>query len=495
VTVVSRPVVAGELCWRSVPPPVQRQNLSLADTGVLLTATTPNEAWLAWHESGWTLDRWTRGKWSDPPEPACDGMLKMGPPVALASGGGAVFVALQTSGRAKGSSAIRVARLSGTKCEWLGEPLVSADVDWTHVHEVQLAVAGGQPIVAWSEEVHVQLGGLFAARWDGRSWKRMGNPRPRGANYYLAPHLHVDARSGLWLTWTEGGRPGAGGALRVAKWSEPAWSDVGESSLASLVGAGGGTAALPSLVVDGPGQAWVAWIATTTTPYRRQVVVARLDGDRWSSVAAPPGAPGKDGTGVHGPAWTLRAGRPTLAWAQADASDNTRLFVAEWSNGRWERRLSGLHVAEGVSNVGQLRLAAADASGFFAAWDEPGQDDRRTRLVQAYECAPGEAPAAPPKSVVERETWPTTVEEAARQLVAGLDEKSKARLRADKRADLIQYHHGWGTGIRNGLGLWRGNTKLLESCGGGKPVHPDDCSMTIIEAVWEKLRSVDGGRR
>jgi len=44
-------------------------------------------------------------------------------------------------------------------------------------------------------------------------------------------------------------------------------------------------------------------------------------------------------------------------------------------------------------------------------------------------------------------------------------------------------------GIRNSLGLWRGNEKLLESCGQGKRVHPDECSMVIIEAVWTILQA------
>jgi hypothetical protein len=59
-----------------------------------------------------------------------------------------------------------------------------------------------------------------------------------------------------------------------------------------------------------------------------------------------------------------------------------------------------------------------------------------------------------------------------------------------RKDSLIELHHGWGTGIRNGFGLWRGNTGLQASCA---KEHPDDCSMVIIEAVWEALRR-DGGQ-
>jgi len=84
--------------------------------------------------------------------------------------------------------------------------------------------------------------------------------------------------------------------------------------------------------------------------------------------------------------------------------------------------------------------------------------------------------------------WPSTVDEAAAELVAGLDAESMTTLLATERADLIQYHHGWGTGIRNSFGLWGGNDALMKSC--GKP-HPDDCSMVIIEATWDRAKALE----
>jgi hypothetical protein len=44
-------------------------------------------------------------------------------------------------------------------------------------------------------------------------------------------------------------------------------------------------------------------------------------------------------------------------------------------------------------------------------------------------------------------------------------------------------------GIRNSLGLWRGNDKLLASCGFGAKADPEACSMVIIEAVWTLLQA------
>jgi hypothetical protein len=83
--------------------------------------------------------------------------------------------------------------------------------------------------------------------------------------------------------------------------------------------------------------------------------------------------------------------------------------------------------------------------------------------------------------------WPTTVEATVADLLQRMPPDAKEKLRVTSRSDLILYHHGLGTYIRNYYGLWRGNQKLrLSAC--GKPCHVDDASQVIIEAAWEKLQ-------
>lgn len=83
------------------------------------------------------------------------------------------------------------------------------------------------------------------------------------------------------------------------------------------------------------------------------------------------------------------------------------------------------------------------------------------------------------------EILPKTVEEAVDHILAKMKDEDKSLVRRTPQTDLIRFHHGWGTGIRNSFGLWGRNPELLEACGGG---HPDDASMVIIEAVWERLQ-------
>lgn len=84
--------------------------------------------------------------------------------------------------------------------------------------------------------------------------------------------------------------------------------------------------------------------------------------------------------------------------------------------------------------------------------------------------------------------WPTTVQDTVKDILSRMSEKDKELVRNTKGGDLILFHHGWGTGIRNYFGLWRGNKKLIESACVG-PCQPDDASMIIIRAVWRELKS------
>ncbi len=82
--------------------------------------------------------------------------------------------------------------------------------------------------------------------------------------------------------------------------------------------------------------------------------------------------------------------------------------------------------------------------------------------------------------------WPTTVEEAADRILAQI-------VRGTKREDPGLFHHGWGTGIRNAFGLWKGNQALLESSSSGS-WHPDDYSR-LDRDVYETQVSGTGARR
>lgn len=112
---------------------------------------------------------------------------------------------------------------------------------------------------------------------------------------------------------------------------------------------------------------------------------------------------------------------------------------------------------------------------------------RSLTLLLVLSTAPGGAALAQEDGALGPDTWPTTLEAVVADIVSALGEEDKKYLREIERDDLIQFHHGWGTGIRNHFGLWRDNHALIESAC-GRPCHPDTASMIIIEKVWESVR-------
>lgn len=84
-----------------------------------------------------------------------------------------------------------------------------------------------------------------------------------------------------------------------------------------------------------------------------------------------------------------------------------------------------------------------------------------------------------------RASWPGTLDEAVTRVMNDMDEADKQLVRATKKRELILFHHGWGTGIRNEFGLWRGNTNLLADC---HATNADEASMIIIETLWARLQ-------
>ena len=77
-----------------------------------------------------------------------------------------------------------------------------------------------------------------------------------------------------------------------------------------------------------------------------------------------------------------------------------------------------------------------------------------------------------------------TMAEVVEDIIENMSEADKANVVETSEDDLIMFHHGWGTGIRNQYNLWY-NEALLKDIG---KEHPDDASTVIIRAVWEALR-------
>jgi len=118
-------------------------------------------------------------------------------------------------------------------------------------------------------------------------------------------------------------------------------------------------------------------------------------------------------------------------------------------------------------------------------------------------------------SVLDR---PATINHAVAFIIARLPSVDRERIRAMPRKDLFELHHGFGTWVRNALlHVAGGNAELVADCARvleaarkeriaknpvlasldprfeelRPPIDFDDCSMVIIERVWEALNARD----
>ena len=79
---------------------------------------------------------------------------------------------------------------------------------------------------------------------------------------------------------------------------------------------------------------------------------------------------------------------------------------------------------------------------------------------------------------------PRTIDDAVTRLMFILTERDKEKIRCISRENLLWLHLKLGTTIRKGFGLNDGNIELMLDC---NTIDKNDCSMKIVEKVWETL--------
>jgi hypothetical protein len=126
-------VLPAGLCWRSLGPDTGIQDVGLATTELALGSRGPDEAWLSWQENSPRVLRWAKWRWWPVPMPARPDAEAMRFPVVVAVNSVDATLAVSANGK-DGTSALHIARWSGASWEWLGTPLISSQVPFTHAH-------------------------------------------------------------------------------------------------------------------------------------------------------------------------------------------------------------------------------------------------------------------------------------------------------------------------------------------------------------------------
>lgn len=85
---------------------------------------------------------------------------------------------------------------------------------------------------------------------------------------------------------------------------------------------------------------------------------------------------------------------------------------------------------------------------------------------------------------------PRNVDRVVERIVKNIEPEFRGKLLETKRENVVQFQE-WSTGIRKSLCLEAGNNdQLIRSACNGELCHPETASMVIMEAVWDRLESV-----
>jgi hypothetical protein len=115
-------------------------------------------------------------------------------------------------------------------------------------------------------------------------------------------------------------------------------------------------------------------------------------------------------------------------------------------------------------------------------------------ILAAFAAAPATAADQPPKPGScphALKPLPRNVDRVVERIVKRIEPEFRDKLLQTKREDLVQFQTGWGTGIRDSLCLEAGNNnQLIRSACNGALCHPETASQVIMEAVWDRLDTV-----
>jgi hypothetical protein len=81
---------------------------------------------------------------------------------------------------------------------------------------------------------------------------------------------------------------------------------------------------------------------------------------------------------------------------------------------------------------------------------------------------------------------PTDLEDCFLELKKMLPEKTVTEMKSGPEKDMIKYHFGLGTWMRNNWGLWAGS-RLRDYLHKLGLRHPDDMSSVILKSFWRHL--------
>jgi hypothetical protein len=111
-------------------------------------------------------------------------------------------------------------------------------------------------------------------------------------------------------------------------------------------------------------------------------------------------------------------------------------------------------------------------------------------LAAAHTAVASDQPPTPGSCPRALKPLPRNVNRVVDRIVKNIEPVFREKLLETKREDLVQFQQ-WESGIRESLCLEAGNNdQLIRSACNGELCHPQTATTVIMEAVWDRLESV-----
>jgi len=198
------------------------------------------------------------------------------------------------------------------------------------------AVAATSATSAWA--VGSAGGRTLIAHWNGKGWKRVASPSPKGGSTLLG--VAAISAADAWAVGQS-----AKGRTLIAHWDGKAWRQV-----ASPSGATAGM--LTAVAASSAGDAWAVGYTT-----KAQTLTVHWNGKAWHRVSSPTAA------GYATRLYGVAAVSPHLAWAVGYVS-NWSDVVLRWNGSSWKQVPAGSPPA--TCGDGVFAVAATSASDAWA---------------------------------------------------------------------------------------------------------------------------------
>ena len=222
-----------------------------------------------------------------------------------------------------------------------------------------------RPVVAWTERSNISdgkvsgPGKLYAARWDGKAWRQLGDsPSKRPSSASDLPVMKLDPSGNPVMAWNELSPDFNGNSVFVDRWDGKTWLEVDRGSLSSDVSSASRSM---DLAVTSKGEPILAWSRQLFDPNRGtldfNVFVGPFGGVTWTRVG---GSVNIDPERYAGsPSLKLDSSdRPVVAFTEASAGFD--VFVKRWTGNSWALLGDTVNGRTGLANSPRLEL---DANG------------------------------------------------------------------------------------------------------------------------------------